>query len=178
MVAKRLRHGLLTVIDPTDRGTDSVGVLRRVMALVDAGAALCVPGNHDDKLPGWPENRQVTLTHGLEGTVQQLEASERFRAKVRPFLSSLVSHLVLDGSAVVVAPAGLPQHCQGQASGRVHSFALHGDVDGSTNEHGFPVRGARATAYRGEHRVVYGHTPVAQARRVNTTGTAASSAAR
>jgi protein phosphatase len=156
--------------DLADRGPDSAGVLLRVMDLVRSGSALCVPGNHDDKLLRWLEGKKVTLTHGLEGTVKQLEAAgEAVRAEVRSFLSGLVSHLVLDGGALVVAHAGLPEHYQGRASGRVRSFALYGDVDGSTDEAGFPVRGDWAQSYRGKRRVIYGHTPVARAQWVNNT---------
>lgn len=39
--------------DLVDRGPDSPGVLRRVMAMVAAGNALCVPGNHENKLGRW-----------------------------------------------------------------------------------------------------------------------------
>lgn len=36
--------------DLVDRGPDSPGVLRRVMSMVSSGDALCVPGNHENKL--------------------------------------------------------------------------------------------------------------------------------
>lgn len=36
--------------DLVDRGPDSPGVLRLVMGMVAAGSALCVPGNHENKL--------------------------------------------------------------------------------------------------------------------------------
>jgi len=37
--------------DLVDRGPDTPGVLRLVMGMVNAGDALCVPGNHENKLP-------------------------------------------------------------------------------------------------------------------------------
>ena len=36
--------------DLVDRGPDTPGVLRLVMGMVQSGTALCVPGNHDEKL--------------------------------------------------------------------------------------------------------------------------------
>ena len=33
-----------------DRGPSTPGVLRLVMAMAAAGTAICLPGNHDDKL--------------------------------------------------------------------------------------------------------------------------------
>ena len=36
--------------DLVDRGPATPAVLRLVMDMVDAGAALCIPGNHENKL--------------------------------------------------------------------------------------------------------------------------------
>ncbi|BDP43230.1 polynucleotide kinase-phosphatase [Deinococcus aetherius] len=156
--------------DLVDRGPDSAGVLRLVMGMVESGAALCVPGNHDDKLGRALGGKAVKAQHGLDVTLAQLDAAgPEFRARVRTFLDGLVSHLVLDGGRVVVAHAGLPERYQGRASGRVRSFALYGDVDGSTDELGLPVRRDWAQEYRGSAYVVYGHTPALQPRWVNRT---------
>lgn len=156
--------------DLVDRGPDSAGVLRLVMNMVRAGAALCVPGNHDEKLARALGGKAVKALHGLDATLAQLEAAgPKFQAEVRAFIEGLVSHLVLDDGKVVVAHAGLPERYQGRSSGRVRSFALYGDVDGSTDDLGLPVRRDWAAEYRGEALVVYGHTPVAQARQVNRT---------
>src|SRR5919205_2987615 len=50
--------------DLVDRGPDSPGVLRRVMGMVRAGTALCVPGNHEQKLLRKLRGRNVTVSHG------------------------------------------------------------------------------------------------------------------
>ncbi|RJF72403.1 polynucleotide kinase-phosphatase [Deinococcus cavernae] len=156
--------------DLVDRGPDSAGVLRLVMNMVKSGAALAVPGNHDEKLKRALDGKAVKALHGLDVTLAQLEAAgSAFKTEVRDFLERLVSHLVLDDGQVVVAHAGLPEHYQGRSSGRVRSFALYGDVDGSQDELGLPVRRDWAAAYRGAARVVYGHTPVARASWVNKT---------
>ena len=42
--------------------------------MVAAGAALCVPGNHDVKLLRKLRGKNVQITHGLAETLQQLEA--------------------------------------------------------------------------------------------------------
>jgi protein phosphatase len=55
--------------DLVDRGPDSPGVLRLVMDMVAASAALCVQGNHDNKLHRKLSGRDVQLTHGLAETV-------------------------------------------------------------------------------------------------------------
>ncbi len=150
--------------DLVDRGPDSPGVLRRVMAMVGSGSALCVPGNHENKLGRYLKGRQVQHTHGLAETVEQLEKEDEkdpeFRARVAVFIEGLVSHYVLDGGKLVVCHAGLPEKYHGRTSGRVRSHALYGDTTGETDEFGLPVRYPWAEEYRGRATVVYGHTPV------------------
>ena len=147
--------------DLTDRGPDSVAALQLVMNMVQNGAALCVPGNHDDKLHRYLLGKKVTLNHGLEQTVTQLNAQPpEFQRRVKDFLGKLVSHYVLDGGRLVVAHAGLPEAMQGRASGAVRAFCLYGETTGETDEYGLPVRLNWAANYRGRATVVHGHVPV------------------
>ncbi|MEU3301585.1 polynucleotide kinase-phosphatase [Streptomyces sp. NPDC006678] len=159
--------------DLVDRGPDSPGVLRRVMSMVAAGNALCVPGNHENKLGRWLKGRKVQHTHGLAETIEQLEHADtedpRFREQVREFIDGLVSHYVLDEGRLVVCHAGLPEKYHGRTSGRVRSHALYGETTGETDEFGLPVRYPWAEDYRGQAAVVYGHTPVPTASWVNNT---------
>ncbi len=147
--------------DLVDRGPDSPGVLRIVMAMVGAGTALCVPGNHDVKLLRKLRGRDVRIAHGLAETLEQLAAEPAaFHADAATFIDSLVSHYLLDDGKLVVAHAGMKQELQGRASGRVRDFALYGETTGETDEFGLPVRYNWASDYRGRATVVYGHTPV------------------
>ncbi|MFD7442827.1 polynucleotide kinase-phosphatase [Streptomyces sp. NPDC059909] len=159
--------------DLVDRGPDSPGVLRRVMSMVASGNALCVPGNHENKLGRWLNGRQVQRTHGLAETIEQLEREDpkdpEFRQRVREFIENLVSHYVLDEGKLVVCHAGLPEKYHGRTSGRVRSHALYGDTTGETDEFGLPVRYPWAEDYRGRAAVVYGHTPVPTASWLNNT---------
>ncbi|MGN9763927.1 polynucleotide kinase-phosphatase [Micromonospora sp. SD12] len=156
--------------DLVDRGPDSPGVLRLVMGMVAAGHAICVPGNHEQKLLRRLRGREVRLTHGLAETMEQLAAEpDAFVAEVASFIDGLVSHFVLDGGRLVVAHAGLKEAYQGRASGRVRSFALYGETTGETDEYGLPVRYPWAREYRGSAMVVYGHTPAAVPEWVNNT---------
>jgi protein phosphatase len=156
--------------DLVDRGPDSPGVLRRVMAMVKSGDALCVPGNHENKFGRHLKGRKVQHTHGLAETVEQMDGeSEEFRQEVREFIDGLVSHYVLDGGRLVVCHAGLPEKYHGRTSGRVRSHALYGETTGETDEFGLPVRYPWAEDYRGRAAVVYGHTPVPEATWLNNT---------
>ncbi|MFG2226709.1 polynucleotide kinase-phosphatase [Streptomyces sp. NPDC048644] len=156
--------------DLVDRGPDSPGVLRLVMGMVAAGHALCVPGNHENKLGRYLNGRTVRPTHGLAETIEQLDKEDdAFRAEVAAFIQGLVSHYVLDGGDLVVCHAGLPEKYHGRTSGRVRSFALYGDTTGETDEFGLPVRYPWAEEYRGRAAVVYGHTPTPRADWLNNT---------
>ncbi len=160
--------------DLVDRGPANLAVLRLTMAMVAAGTALCVPGNHDAKLLKWLQGRQVQDSHGFDRTRAEFEAlpaDERkaLAAAAERFLAGLVSHCVLDGGRLVVAHAGMPQAMQGRASAAVRQFALYGDTTGEIDEFGLPVRYPWAEDYRGDAVVVYGHTPVPEAEWLNKT---------
>src|SRR5260221_6338110 len=79
--------------DLVDRGPKIPEGLRLVMSMVQAGTALCVPGNHDIKLMRKLRGKDVQITHGLAEALEQLnpEAPE-FRASVLEFIAELVSH--------------------------------------------------------------------------------------
>ncbi|MGA8112775.1 MAG: polynucleotide kinase-phosphatase [Actinocatenispora sp.] len=156
--------------DLVDRGPDTPGVLRLVMGMIAAGTALCVCGNHEQKLVRKLSGRDVTVRHGLERTVEQFEALDADTVEeFRVFCDGLVSHYVLDGGRLVVAHAGLKEEYQGRSSGRVRSFCLYGETTGETDEYGLPVRYPWANDYRGAATVVYGHTPVPTPEWINNT---------
>src|SRR5687768_14534386 len=156
--------------DLVDRGPNTPDVLRLVMGMVERGSALCVPGNHETKLLRKLRGKDVTLTHGLAQTVEQLDrATPEFRERIAKFIDALVSHFVLDGGRLVVAHGGMKAEYAGRASGRVREFALYGDTTGEIDEFGLPVRLNWAADYRGTAMVVYGHTPVREAEWLNNT---------
>lgn len=156
--------------DLVDRGPKITEVLKLVMSMVKSGAALCVPGNHDIKLLKKLRGSNVQITHGLDNTLEQLEReSPEFIEEVKTFIDGLVSHYVLDDGKLVVAHAGMKEELQGRGSGRVREFALYGETTGETDEYGLPVRYDWASDYRGKATVIYGHTPHAEALKINNT---------
>ena len=165
-------HGRRAVFvgDLVDRGPRVVDVLKIVMDMVQAGSALCVPGNHDMKLLRKLNGKNVKLAHGLAETLAQMEPqSDEFKSRVKKFMDGLVSHYVFDDGKLVVAHAGLKEELQGRGSGTVRAFALFGETTGETDEFGLPVRYNWAAEYRGRATVVYGHTPVPEAEWLNGT---------
>ena len=156
--------------DLVDRGPGVAEVLDVAMSMVAAGSALCIAGNHEVKLRRAIAGRNVTVSHGLAESLEQLQLrAPEFTERVAEFIDSLISHYVLDGGRLVVAHAGLPERYHGRSSGRVRDLALYGDTDGETDEFGLPVRYPWAEDYRGEAAVVYGHTPVPVPAWVNNT---------
>ncbi|MER8986099.1 polynucleotide kinase-phosphatase [Mesorhizobium sp. M0843] len=161
---------IVFVGDLVDRGPNVPDVLRIAMSMVAAGTAYCVQGNHERKLSRWLEGRKVTIAHGLQQTIDQLDAQDRgLREALPAFLDSLRSHVWLDGGRLAVAHAGLKEEMIGRGSGAVREFALYGETTGEIDEFGLPVRADWAAAYRGKTSVVYGHTPVLSAEWVNNT---------
>ena len=150
--------------DLVDRGADSVRTLLIAMAMVHAGTALAVPGNHDDKLLRALRGVSVKMNNGLDRTMQELQAAgSDVQALVREFLGSLPSHLVLDRGNLVVAHAGLPEELQGIDSPRARDTALFGTPTGERDTYGIKLLVDWAHAYKGTALVVWGHLPVARA---------------
>jgi protein phosphatase len=160
--------------DLVDRGPRILDTCRIVMAMTTAGAALCVPGNHDAKLLRKLRGRDVQITHGLAETLAEIDAlppteRETLVPALIGFLDGLVSHYVLDDGKLVVAHAGLKAEMHGRASGRVRDFALYGETTGEIDSFGLPVRHNWAAEYRGKALVAFGHTPVPESVWLNET---------
>lgn len=156
--------------DLVDRGPDSPGVLDTVMAMTQSGDALCVTGNHDNKLVRKLRGNPVQMTHGLPQTMEQLEnVPEEKTEQYRKFLNGLRHHYILDNGNLAVAHAGIIEPYQGRSSGRVRNFCLYGETNGETDQYGLPQRHDWAQEYRGQASVVYGHVPTTNPQWLNNT---------
>jgi|UPI00036078CE protein phosphatase len=160
--------------DLVDRGPRILDTVRLVRNMVFQGTALCVPGNHENKLLQKLRGKNVKVNHGLEQTLAEIAALPEqvrpaFTKQLKEFLDSLVSHYILDAGRLVVAHAGMKQEYQGRGSAQVREFALYGESGGEIEEFGLPVRNNWAVQYRGEAMVVYGHTPIPEAQWLNNT---------
>jgi protein phosphatase len=163
---------VLFVGDLVDRGIRNMDTVKLVRNMIEANTALCVCGNHEFKLMRYLRGKKVTVSHGLQQTIDELEAipaevAEDYKIDLQKFLDSLISHYVLDEGKLVVAHAGLKDELQGRTSGFVRSFAMYGETTGEIDEYGLPVRANWAQNYRGKATVVYGHVPVREAEWLN-----------
>ena len=158
---------LVFVGDYVDRGPETPEVLR----LRDGACenAICVPGNHDNKLA----RKLVGARRAGHARARGVARAARGRARstgLREFLDGLTSHAVLDDGPARRRPRRDARALPGpRARGACATFALYGETTGETDEFGLPVRGAWADDYRGRATVVYGHTPVAEPEWVNNT---------
>lgn len=157
--------------DLVNRGPKIPQVLKLVMSMVDDGLAICVPGNHDINLLQRLQGQQVKAARGLTNSLEQLaRESKEFQLNVTSFISSLVSHYLLDGGRLVVVHAGLSEEMHGCDSSAVLAFALFGEIVNGTDHHGHPAHHIWAPReYRGRAMVVYGHTPVREPKWLNRT---------
>ncbi|HKS71336.1 MAG TPA: metallophosphoesterase, partial [Ktedonobacterales bacterium] len=135
---------LIFVGDLEDRGPASMAVLRLVIATRDAGHALLVIGNHDNKFLRWLRGRNVRIGHGLEKTIQQLdEVPQPRRAALRDQIEALYAtapgYLLLDGGRLVVTHGAILDSMIGEWNERIASFCLYADVIGRTSS-GRPIR--------------------------------------
>jgi protein phosphatase len=151
--------------DLNDRGPGSMEVWKLAVDSIALGTARYVPGNHDTKLARYLMGRDVQLTHGLAGTVQELfDLPERERRKLARRIVDVVAdsppYRILDDGKLVVAHAGIEEWMIGKMNREISVFARFGEATGERTPEGFPIRRDWAADYRGSALVVYGHTPV------------------
>ncbi|WP_258833194.1 bis(5'-nucleosyl)-tetraphosphatase PrpE [Peribacillus frigoritolerans] len=161
--------------DLTDRGPNSLQVIEVVHELViNQNIARYAPGNHCNKLYRYFSGNKVQISHGLETTVAEYESlNSREQKKIRKKFMDLYErspfYQILDEGRLIIAHAGIRSDYIGQYSSKVKTFVLYGDINGSKHPDGSPVRKDWAKSYKGESWIVYGHTPVPEARQVNHT---------
>ncbi|MBU7591051.1 bis(5'-nucleosyl)-tetraphosphatase PrpE [Metabacillus halosaccharovorans] len=160
--------------DLTDRGPNSIEVIRIVYQLVKENHAHYSPGNHCNKLYRFFLGNKVQITHGLETTVEeyeQLATDEQADVKAKFIWLYESSHLyqILDNGKLIVAHAGIREDYIGKNTNAVKTFVLYGDITGKKNPDGTPVRRDWAQHYQGKPMIVYGHTPIKEPRWVNRT---------
>ncbi|HEX5564647.1 MAG TPA: bis(5'-nucleosyl)-tetraphosphatase PrpE [Sporosarcina sp.] len=166
---------LAFVGDAMDRGPASLKTLELMFKLQDNHRLIYSPGNHCNKLYRLAKGSNVQKKNGLETTVAELNAlppkeKTRFLDRYRQFYEALPLYENLDNGKLIIAHAGIREQMIGEPfSKKIQSFVLYGDTTGETLPDGRPVRRDWAKKYFGEAWIIYGHTPVTEARFVNRT---------
>jgi protein phosphatase len=165
---------LIFLGDLTDRGPLSIKVMETVYKLVQNKLALYTPGNHCDKLYRYFLGRNVQIKHGLETTVDEFQALDSARQEVvsahfKKLYEEAPLYITADNQKLIVAHAGIKRRYIGRTDKKVKTFVLYGDITGETHPDGRPVRRDWAKVDEGKAWIVYGHTPVKEARLLNRT---------
>ncbi|MEC5423588.1 bis(5'-nucleosyl)-tetraphosphatase PrpE [Virgibacillus sp. C22-A2] len=161
--------------DITDRGPDSLQVVQLVYEMVVVhNKAHYVPGNHCNKLYRFFLGNNVQQRYGLETTVAEYKAlSDAQQDSICNQFITLYEqaplYLNLPEVNAVIAHAGIKESYIGRTDKKVKTFVLYGDITGKVQADGRPIRGDWAKEYTGNKWVVYGHTPVKEARFINKT---------
>jgi protein phosphatase len=133
---------LAFVGDLTDRGPYNYSALSAVRSLVEAGDAVAVMGNHDNKLWRALKGNKIRVGHGLAATLAELEMIPN-TDRYRDFLGSLPYQLRLSVPGVrddvVISHAGIPRPMVGRTDKTAQAHCIYGDVKGQ-GEDGFPIR--------------------------------------
>ena len=161
--------------DLTDRGPQSLKVIEVIYELVIIQKkALYAPGNHCNKLYRYFSGNNVMISHGLETTVAEYKAlptreQKIIRQKFIDLYEQSPLYHIADHGQLIIAHAGIRKDYIGKTTGKVKTFVLYGDITGEKHPDGSPVRRDWAKHYDGEPWIIYGHTPVKEARQVNHT---------
>ncbi|WML43399.1 bis(5'-nucleosyl)-tetraphosphatase PrpE [Neobacillus sp. PS3-40] len=160
--------------DLTDRGPESLKVIDIIYRLVAQKKAFYTPGNHCNKLYRYFLGNKVLVAHGLETTVAEFKALDKknqqiTRQKFLELYETAPIYLTLDNQKLIISHAGIKNEYIGRTDSKVKSFVLYGDITGEKHPDGSPVRRDWAKEYNGDACIVYGHTPVKEARIINNT---------
>lgn len=164
---------IVFVGDVTDRGPHSDRTYLYAKNMVEAGYALWVMGNHDNKLMRFAKGNKVRLSHGLDKTVKQFENADLDVQEVFHFLNQLPYYMELDGGRLVVVHAAWKTEFRGKdLNGKIRSFCIYAPTTGKTLPNGLPDRIDWVTPRETDHRhpwIVYGHQPYMEPRIQNKT---------
>ncbi len=151
--------------DLVDRGPNTKNVLRLAMGMQHQGNAMTVMGNHDDRFMRWLKGNDVQIAFGLETSITEIRAcSDAFAQAVLDYLQTISFYHAIDDGRMVITHAGLRPDMLGQTGPAVRAYCCYGPVDRDTGK-----RIVWAPDWRGPFSVIYGHTPIEDARWLNNT---------
>jgi protein phosphatase len=155
--------------DITDRGYHSLACYAYAKMMVEAGHALWVMGNHDNKLMRFCDGRNVQRSHGLERTVREIEQAGADKREMYNFLKKLPYHLKLDeGRLIAVHGAWCDELATERSdSGKMRSWCLYAPTAGKKLPNGMPDRidwVSQRVVTEESPWIVYGHQPYKEAR--------------
>lgn len=161
--------------DAMDRGPYSLKTMALLFKIQEKGLLIYSPGNHCNKFYRYAKGNKVQLQYGIETTVAELhklpiDEQERFLKRYITFYEALPLYHLIDNEKLIIAHAGISKSLIGTTdTKKLRSFVLYGDITGESLPNGRPFRRDWAKNYKGETFIVYGHTPVVNARFIHHT---------
>lgn len=147
---------IISVGDLCDRGPFPSLVLDAVMSLTKLSLWKGVSGNHDNKMLRHLKGNEVTLSHGLDGTITKLnQRGPEFKAQVKDYLETLP--LFIKDDNLLVCHAAYKDNVSPKY---LQSLCLYGETTGKYIN-GFPERKRDwEDQYNKTKVLVHGHTVV------------------
>jgi len=155
---------IISVGDTIDRGDYNLDTLKYTFSLFKRGIYLEVKSNHNEKLYKWFLGRNITISYGLEKTINEIkklpEAEfNKLKEEYLDYYSNLPLYIVVN-KKVVVAHAGILDRYIGRTDKKVKSFVLYGKTTGKFTPEGFPERvdwTKERVVNENSPKIVYGH---------------------
>lgn len=151
--------------DYIDRGPKPIKTLKLLMNLVESRQAICILGNHDDKLRRYLRGNPVKIAGSFIKTVEAIEKkSNKFKKRLLNFLESLPYKLETD-ELICVHGAYINNYSLKMQ----RNFALYGEIDGRIDSNGYPIRQRNwINQYEGTAVICHGHINVEEVEIFNT----------
>jgi protein phosphatase len=160
----------VSVGDLGDRGPNSPGCFAVFRQMVRADTAICLQGNHDDKLRRFLKGNNVKVGNGMQKTIDQLhsKSSPIKKKTLYKFLDGLPYRVMLDDNKLLVCHAGLKEKYHYASMNRkIVAKCIYGETTGAKDADGYPVRLPWQDDYSGVRVVVHGHVALPEVSIVN-----------
>jgi hypothetical protein len=117
--------------DLISRGPYHLATIFLIRSMINEGLALCVRGNHDDKIKRFAEGKAVILRHGDDKTAEAIENCNTItKQEIIDFFSRMPYYLQLDNELVVVHAAFRNKMLEFEPfAKRCRDWALYGPVN-------------------------------------------------
>ncbi|WP_214842457.1 polynucleotide kinase-phosphatase [Exiguobacterium sp. s150] len=170
----------LSLGDIMSRGPKSLETIEFFIRHVEADIAHMIDSNHGWKVFRWLEGRNVTMKHGDELFVEELQmyekqkgsdATETLKSSMKRLLKHAPSHYVLtkqDIPTAVCVHAGIRDEFIGKTSRDISDFCRYGDNEGF-DEAGKPIRKDWTVQHKSKTLIIWGHDPRPRPLRLNHT---------
>jgi protein phosphatase len=149
---------IISVGDLVDRGPASDKVL--LWFFNNRHISDFVIGNHEDKLIRAINGNNVKLSHGLAGTIDQINKSNHYDFIIDE-IATLCQNYYLDLDDEKLCVVHASYYKDEKRDGHIsRNKALYGFTTGKKDEKGFPIRLDWAEEYTGDKIIVHGHVAV------------------